>query len=160
VVDAGCVEADHDLQREHQVPVHIVVQCVQVTLAVLQQDRVGFGLTDGMAHLKPLVQAVRPGSVPAQLAHQSRAIGNNCGYRACFNAITASWERFSEVPVFALTKPVTSHNDGRPEPGVIDVERGDVSGVVRSEQWAGQGATAAARLAASVVPPRMAATSV
>jgi hypothetical protein len=57
VIDAGFVEADHDLEREHQLPVQVPMQRVPVARAMAKQGRRRFRLA-GVLHL---VQNRQPG---------------------------------------------------------------------------------------------------
>ena len=80
VVDAGLVEVDHDLQREHHVAVQVAVQRVPVAGPVAQQDRRGPRLPGGVAPSSHSSSVSGHGAALAAAAsHQSRAIGSRCG---------------------------------------------------------------------------------
>ena len=90
VVDAGAVEADHDLEGEHQLAVEVAVQGVPVAGAVAQQQGRGPGLAGGVAGVEPVAQRVGPGRGLARRSAHSRAIGSRCGQNAARSSATTA----------------------------------------------------------------------
>ena len=59
VVDTGLVEADDDLEGEHEVAVEVAVQGVPVARPVAQDERRGAGLAGGVALVEPVLERRR-----------------------------------------------------------------------------------------------------
>ena len=152
VVYAGATEVDHDLQREHQLAVQVTVQGVPVALAVLEQDRRGPPLPGGMAHLEPVIQAVRPRRRSAQPGPPRAGDRQQLRVEGLLQSGDGLGERLGEVAVLAFAEPVPGHVDGRPEAGAVAVQRRDLGCLVGVEQRPDQAAAVGVQISADTIP--------
>ncbi len=139
VVPAGPVEADHDLQREHELAVEIAVQGVPTARPVAQQQRCRARLPAAVAVLEPVVQPVRPWCPPRQAVRPVPGDREQGRPPRRPQLLDDRWQRVTEVTVLALTEAVPGHVDGRSEPAVVGVEVDELTAGVGLEHVAGDG---------------------
>jgi MFS transporter, ACDE family, multidrug resistance protein len=134
VVRAVLVQADHDLQREHQVAEDVAVQRVPVPAPVAQQDLRALALTGPVAHLHPLPQRVRPRGRAAQPLGPVTGDHQQPRVESLAQLADGFGEVVGEVPVLAGAEPVPGHVDGAAEQLRLVVQGGQVPAFRRAEQ--------------------------
>jgi hypothetical protein len=119
VVDARLVEADHHLEREHEVAVEVAVQRVPVAGAVAEQQRGGLVLAGAVTPVEPVAQAVRPRRLLAEARRPRPGHRQEPGPQRGPQLEDEVRQRMGEVPVPPLAEAVAGHVDGGSEPAVV-----------------------------------------
>jgi hypothetical protein len=131
VVDAGLVQPDHHLQREHQIAVEVAVQRVPVTGDVAQQDRCRLALPGRGAHGQPLLEGVRPGCGAAQPRRPVPRDRQQVRVEGGAQVRDDVGQRVREIAVLTAAEPEPGHVHRGAEPAGVVVERSDVAALGR-----------------------------
>jgi hypothetical protein len=140
VVGPWLGQVDDHLEREDEVTVEVTVQRVPVARPVLQDQRGRLGLAGLMAHLKPLVQGIRPQRGPPKLGVPVTGDRQQVRIKGVAELINDRGERAGQVAVLALAEAVPAHRDGGAERVIAVVEPDQRGRVGRGKQPGREGA--------------------
>ena len=135
-IPSGRGEQDRDLQRKPERAVDVLMQAIVVAGAIAQQERRRPRLAGGAA-LRAEGRVL--GRIPGRDAHRPvPAVGDRGEPRIEVAAQLADGvgQRLGEIFVLAPAKTVARHHDGRAEPRIVGIERGDrPARLRRQELW-------------------------
>src|SRR6516164_3858194 len=140
VVGPISVQADDDLQREHQVAEQVPVQGVPVPGPVAQQDLRALGLPGPVAQLQPLLQRVGPGGGAAETSGPGPGDHEQVRIEGLAQRADGLGQVVGEVTVLAGAEAVPGHVDGGPEQLRAGIQPGQLPALVPGQEPRGAGA--------------------